>query len=390
MSPTTSHRLALSALAMSATVAALGAAPGASASWIAYRCGDDICRIDPDGSDQARLLDHAATGSGGAYSSPALSTDGSTIAYVQDRRAYVRRLDSAMTLGPFGIAISRVALAPDGTQIALATENGRLCVQRIDAATSSCALTGTIAATFDGGGGVIASTVDGTSEVTSDGAVQASAWTFGELRPIALDLSPNGNDLLGVATVTHPYLPGALWVAPRGRAAHQLPYWGAWRATWSPGGTRIAYATGDALAQRPASQPMIYLGAADGAEAHPLVAGDEPTWGGPVGADEDPSTTPADRTPPAISRIGLSRRAVTLRSNEAATATVRVHRYARPRSRRPTRHASRALTVRVQRAGTATRRFRHRLRPGRYRVAVRAVDAAGNRSGWHYRTVRVR
>jgi len=129
-----------------------------------------------------------------------------------------------------------------------------------------------------------------------------------------------------------------------------------------------------------------------------------------------------DRTPPAISRVSLTRRTLGVRRSRAARRRAARRRGAtRRRARRPgTRLRLRlseasTVTVRValrrrtvfRRAGFFTRRLRagrrsiafrgrldqgrglRALPPGRYRFALRARDAAGNASPWVFRRFRV-
>jgi hypothetical protein len=99
-----------------------------------------------------------------------------------------------------------------------------------------------------------------------------------------------------------------------------------------------------------------------------------------VSSHSGPGVLPADWTAPRIRRVRIrpSRR-LRFRLSEAASVTVRFERRRRGRYRRLY-----TLTVRRARAGgnvvRLPRRLRRKLRRGRFRVLLRATDAAGNRS----------
>jgi hypothetical protein len=109
-----------------------------------------------------------------------------------------------------------------------------------------------------------------------------------------------------------------------------------------------------------------------------------PSGGGP----QPPVATPRDRTAPRVTRIRLTRRRLSLRLSEPATVSATIARRTRHgRHLRWTTVARRTLHART--AGSARARLRT-LRRGRYRVTVRARDAAGNRSPVIRRRARVR
>lgn len=99
-----------------------------------------------------------------------------------------------------------------------------------------------------------------------------------------------------------------------------------------------------------------------------------------------PQPAPADRTAPRASKAKLAARGLTLRVNEPATVAVTVTK----RTVRRVGRGRRARTVvrwvkvrsgstRARKAGTVTLRWGRALGAGRYRVALRLRDDAGNR-----------
>lgn len=95
-----------------------------------------------------------------------------------------------------------------------------------------------------------------------------------------------------------------------------------------------------------------------------------------------------DRTPPRLSALGLSRRALAIRVSEPATLTIRVAR-CRTASGLTTCGPGRRIARVARSAGTLRIRLRRPLRAGRYRVTAWAVDPAGNRSATLTRKTRL-
>jgi hypothetical protein len=87
------------------------------------------------------------------------------------------------------------------------------------------------------------------------------------------------------------------------------------------------------------------------------------------------SGTIADLVPPTVSRLRLARRVLRFRLSEAGPVTIAIQRRRRPR---------RVHVATLRRPGVAgpnrVRLGRRLSKPGRYRVTVRAADAAGNAS----------
>jgi hypothetical protein len=126
--------------------------------------------------------------------------------------------------------------------------------------------------------------------------------------------------------------------------------------------------------------PRVVDGNGDGVAAADLGAAEyQPTPAAPPSSQEDapegsePVPPVADVTPPAISRLAVRRLRARMTLSEAARLTVRVQRRMNGRWRR-------VSTKSVDRAGGAASVRLGRLRQGRYRVLVVAVDRAGNRS----------
>ena len=108
------------------------------------------------------------------------------------------------------------------------------------------------------------------------------------------------------------------------------------------------------------------------------AAPEPPPVGGATSAGADPGP-PVDATAPVVSHLAATRRALRLTLSEPASVRVRIERAGRVRT--------------ITRAGVAGENrfpFARRLRPGRYRIAVRATDLAGNASAVRRLRLRVR
>ena len=131
------------------------------------------------------------------------------------------------------------------------------------------------------------------------------------------------------------------------------------------------------------TEPMWSAARFDAANAPAAPAGPGTPAAQGSGPGQGPGSGPgaqdADHTAPAVSAVALTRRGVRVRVSEAARLTVRVLRCGRRCS------LVRSATVAAQ-AGTTVVRLK-RLPAGRYRIAVAARDAAGNRGA---RTVAAR
>ena len=129
------------------------------------------------------------------------------------------------------------------------------------------------------------------------------------------------------------------------------------------GGPRISDGTGDCLARR---DPGAYetTGQTCVPAAEPTPAAPVPT-ASPVATPEPapPAPAPADRTAPTLSQLKLTRAKLTFTISEAAKVTVKVDGRTINKTAKPGKNSV-AL----------------RLRPGRYRVVLEAVDLAGNRT----------
>ena len=102
-----------------------------------------------------------------------------------------------------------------------------------------------------------------------------------------------------------------------------------------------------------------------------------PVPGGAVlGAGGTSPPAGLDRTAPTITKLRAKGRRLRFRISEAAKVTIRVERLAKGRPKL----VKRAGGKRTGRAGSNKLLLPKRLRGGRYRVTITAVDAAGNRS----------
>ena len=90
-------RLAV-AMAMLLAVGAI-AAGSASASYIVYVCGANLCEVNPDGTGQ-RAFTTDGGGAAGSYSTPSLSRDGTLLAFDEGNTAYAMTMPGGTTHDP--------------------------------------------------------------------------------------------------------------------------------------------------------------------------------------------------------------------------------------------------------------------------------------------------
>jgi YVTN family beta-propeller protein len=110
-----------------------------------------------------------------------------------------------------------------------------------------------------------------------------------------------------------------------------------------------------------------------------LTVGAPPTAAPPSPPPSSPREPAADNRPPRVSRVRLSRRRLTMRVSERAALAITIGRCRITRSRGDACRTARRLSWRTAGSRTVRIRLRPRLRAGRYRITVRAVDVAGNR-----------
>jgi streptogramin lyase len=218
---------------------------------------------------------------------------------------------------------------------------------------------------------------------------------------------PNGSDPFGVTFGAD----GAYWVAEfagnrlaRVTTDGQLTTLGGFPVVAGQGPRQIVAGPDKTLwvtLDKPGDAPNSKIARVSGVETPPVTNPNPSPGGGdtPPG-DQTPATTPPppDKTPPVISNVTLSKTGTTvvlrLTLSEPATLRARLYRLApgkrlgkrcvRPTPRlRRARLCTRVVSVRTVSANgiagqNAIRTSIRRLPPGRYRLVLTAVDAAGN------------
>jgi hypothetical protein len=140
------------------------------------------------------------------------------------------------------------------------------------------------------------------------------------------------------------------------------------------GGPRVLDGNGDGSA-------VVDIGAFEHAYVPPVQGGGGGSGGGGGGTSPPPAS--ADTTAPALTNVKLGNGRVRFALSEAAKVTVTITK------RRGSKHRRvRRFTV-TGKAGANSAHFK-KLRPGTYRVTLRATDAAGNRSKAFTRALKVK
>ena len=352
----------------------------------------EIYVMDADGSRQTRLTT-AARGD----THPTWSPDGRRIAFVSDRddfnsEVYVMKADGSgqvnLTRNP--ASDDEPAWSPDGRRIAFSSDRA-----------DEDAVPGDIY-TMD---------ADGSNErrLTMGSSGSAPAWAPDVERIAFMATSGSGGSEISVMARDgsgRKNLTRTTTTATGGEEGEPA---------WSPDGRKIAFTD--------IASSEIYAMAGDGSRVTRLttnaVTDEEPDWGPDPGSSTAHDSTPpvlrsaslrprvfaADRSRSSKARAGASpssRRGTTVRYrlSEGARVAFRFERRTvgrraggtcrrktpKNRLRRPcSRYRAAGSFSRMSRAGKNRKHFsgrigKRRLRPGRYRVTLRARDAAGNRS----------
>jgi Tol biopolymer transport system component len=93
------------------------AAGSASASYIVYVCGANLCEVNPDGTGQ-RALSTDGGGAAGSYSTPSLSRDGTLLAFDEGNTAYAMTMPGGTRTTLNAGSVLATFMRPDAGQIA--------------------------------------------------------------------------------------------------------------------------------------------------------------------------------------------------------------------------------------------------------------------------------
>ncbi|MGD0452193.1 MAG: hypothetical protein ABSB69_01225 [Solirubrobacteraceae bacterium] len=301
------------------------AAGSASASYIVYVCGANLCEVNPDGTGQ-RALTADGGGAAGSYSTPSLSRDGTLLAFDEGNTAYAMTMPggtrTTLNIG----SVLATFMRPDAGQVAfIKDESGSIAYLHTvnpDGSLFSTPKESGYALTA----GWLGTTLlrDGNSntahECAPPGGSNCAAHSIcraedptcglpaGENKNVADDPvrdlydpagSPDGSK---VAVMAVPYPLGAAHASPTGGA---IALYNASTGehlsdltsgnedagpAWSPDGSAIAFTRG--------SSAIYTVPAGGGAPQLLLTGGSQPTWGGEPGDTLSTSaSTPVSTTP---------------------------------------------------------------------------------------------
>ena len=93
------------------------AAGSASASYIVYVCGANLCEVNPDGTGQ-RALTADGGGAAGSYSTPSLSRDGTLLAFDEGNTAYAMTMPGGTRTTLNTGSVLATFIRPDAGQVA--------------------------------------------------------------------------------------------------------------------------------------------------------------------------------------------------------------------------------------------------------------------------------
>ena len=93
------------------------AAGSASASYIVYVCGPNLCEVNPDGTGQ-RALTSDGGGAAGSYSTPSLSRDGTLLSFDKGNGAYAMTMPGGAPTQLEAGSVLATFTRPEGTEVA--------------------------------------------------------------------------------------------------------------------------------------------------------------------------------------------------------------------------------------------------------------------------------
>jgi hypothetical protein len=111
--------LALAIVLLTAATAGPAAAAGAGPGSIVFRCGDNLCRVAPDGSSRTKLTHNGRKG-GPAYGWLSATRSGSRLGVVFGNRAYILNGSGKRVRGPMAKSgtVLVAQIRPDGRELA--------------------------------------------------------------------------------------------------------------------------------------------------------------------------------------------------------------------------------------------------------------------------------
>ena len=287
------------------------AAGSASASYIVYVCGANLCEVNPDGTGQ-RPLTADGGGAAGSYSTPSLSRDGTLLAFDEGNTAYAMTMPGGTRTTLNSGSVLATFMRPDSGQVALIKDVAEesqsvpyLDTVNPDGSGFSTAQEGRSALTAGWLGGTLLR--DGNSNAGHECSPPAGNCAARSICPAENKScgSPGTNENVAEDPVRDLYDPAgspdgskvAVMAVPYpAESAHASPTGGAialYNAStarhltdltsgnedagpaWSPDGSTIAFTRGSS---------SIYTVPAGGGAAQLLVTGGtQPTWGGGPG-----------------------------------------------------------------------------------------------------------
>jgi len=326
------------------------AAGSASASYIVYVCGANLCEVNPDGTGQRALMADGG-GAAGSYSTPSLSRDGTLLAFDEGNTAYAMTMPGGSRTTLSSGSVLATFMRPDGGQVAFikdVTEGLQSVPFLFTVNADGSSLSAPQEARFALTGGWSGTTLlrDGysnTAHACSPPAGNCAARSICPAENHACgaptenpnvaddplrDLgdpagSPDGSK---VAVMAVPYPEGSPHASPTGGAiALYNASTGAHLSdvtsgnedagpAWSPDGSAIAFTRG--------SSAIYTVPAAGGAPSLLLTGGIQPTWGGGPGDTLSASgSTPVSTTPgPSAAQAAAQAAAGTVAAKRSAAS----------------------------------------------------------------------